>query len=230
MAQAQAALEPLVRLLTARLPQLASLELPLAALLELGTLSWAEAWAAGAHLPGPQGRGALRAATAGRYPGVYRSLLNGPHAVLLLPGWLLGPGAAGAGQGWRRGAVGWQRAGPCDARGRLLAPPPRSGRAAPPRRPQAASTHSAPRAAGVRRLSVTRAAGGTPVWPDDQPACVWMEPRELEQLEVGLLLPRTHARYNDRLVASGDETCTYCPSACAGHAARRVLYHCLRHC
>jgi hypothetical protein len=97
MAQAQAALAPLVTLLTSSLGRLASLELPLAALLELGTLSWAEAWAAGSHLRGAEGRSALRAATAARYPGVYRSLQQAPHSVLLLPGWLLGPGAQGAG-------------------------------------------------------------------------------------------------------------------------------------
>ncbi|GBF92074.1 hypothetical protein Rsub_04421 [Raphidocelis subcapitata] len=127
LSEAEAALSPLARLLS-RMPRLSTLELPLAALLELGNLAWARAWAAGAHLQGRDGREALRAATAGRYPGAYRSLQRGPHSVLLLPGWLVNPAA--------------------------------------------------------RRLSVTRAAGGSPIWPDDQPTCVWLEPSELTRLEA----------------------------------------------
>jgi hypothetical protein len=101
MAAAEAALQPLRALLTQRLARLASLELPLAAMLDLGALAWARDLSAGVHLTGPDARAALRAATARRYSGAYKALERGPHAVLLLPGWLLGPGERRR-RAWRR--------------------------------------------------------------------------------------------------------------------------------
>ena len=92
LSDAEAALQPLRALLARRLTRLVTLQLPLAAMLELGNLEWARAWSAGAHLAAPAGRAALRAATARRYSGAYKALERCPHAVLPLPGWLLGPG------------------------------------------------------------------------------------------------------------------------------------------
>ncbi|KAI8469410.1 MAG: hypothetical protein J3K34DRAFT_522181 [Monoraphidium minutum] len=129
LACADAALRPLRDLLTGRLTGLATLELPLPPLLHLGTLEWARVWAAGAVEEGKAaGQSALRAALEGRYDGAYRGLQWREHAVLLLPGSLLGP--------------------------------------------------------AVRKLVVTRASGGSPIWPDDQATCVWLEPQELTQLQA----------------------------------------------
>lgn len=103
---ARAALAPLSRALSDGLPQLRELALPLAGLLELGALAWAEAMAMGVGLPAGEGAMALRAALAGRYQGAYSALQHAPHAVLLLPGWLVPPGAppaAAAQRGLRGG-------------------------------------------------------------------------------------------------------------------------------
>lgn len=102
LAAARPALAPLAAALAA-LTALTSLSLPLAPCLELGSLAWAAAWSSAAALPpGGAARAALRAAVAGRYEGAYKALECAPHAVLLLPGWLLGPGAAVAAVGIRQ--------------------------------------------------------------------------------------------------------------------------------
>lgn len=104
MSEAEGALAPLRDLLSTRLTRLGTLCLPLAAMLELGNLEWARVWSAGAALDGAAGRAALRAAAAKRYEGAYKPLERGPHAVLPLPGWLLGPGECGRPLGRGRGS------------------------------------------------------------------------------------------------------------------------------
>jgi hypothetical protein len=224
LSEAEAALLPLARLLS-RMPRLVTLELPLAALLDLGNLAWACAWAAGSHLQGREGREALRAATAGLYPGVYQSVQQGPHSVLLLPGLLVSPGA------WPWDACAAALLGvaaPWFVCRQPLAPRPAAPPACPTRPSvcmQAPARHTRPphtpryRAtpAAVRSLSVTCASGGSPVWPDDQPTCVWLEPSELRGLEALAIEHVCLSHFPPPLLQL---------AAAPGSALRRIRLHC----